>query len=139
MAIILPVFLILTMGMLDLGVAVFRYHVVANAARHGARRAIVHGELANVLGSWGPNTIDVAASAEGIPVVDGSNSEGIQPLLVGCDLPKSRIRVEWLDGSNAFQEQVRVTVTSPYRPIMLFIFSDAEYTLSASSTMRIAH
>ena len=138
MSLILGMFLVLTIGMLDLGIGVFRYHIVSQAARQGARRAIVHGEMANVLGQWGPSTIDVPATSNGIPIVDGPN-DGIQPMLVGCDLDKTRIRVEWLGGSNALEESVRVTVTSEYKPIMLFIFPDVTIPLSASSTMQIAH
>jgi hypothetical protein len=139
MSIILGVFLVLTFGMLDLGVAVFRYHILSQAARHTARRAIVHGEMAGRLGPWGPTTIDVPATANGIPLVDGDNGDGVQPMLIGCDLSQTRIRAEWTGGSNAVDMPVRVTVTSPYQPIMLFIFPDAEITLSAVSTMDIAH
>ena len=138
MAIILGIFLVTTMGMLDLGVGVYRYHLIAQAARFGARRAIVHGEMASQLGSWGPATIDVAATASEEPIVDGAE-DGIQPMLIGCDLSQSRIRVEWLDGSNGFEDRVRVTVTSPYTPLFLFILSNTTINLTASSTMRIAH
>ena len=138
MAIILMIFLVLTLGMLDLGVGIFRYHVIANSARHAARRAIVHGELASALGPWGPGTIDVAASANGVPIV-GATGEGVQPLLVGCDLSQTRVRAEWIDGGNAVGQHVRVTISSPYRPVMLFIFPGTTKTLSASSTMEIAH
>ncbi len=45
-AIILPVFLTLILGMLDLSTGVFRHQLVSQAARQGVRRAIVHGKLA---------------------------------------------------------------------------------------------
>ena len=138
MSIILFMFLVTTMGMLDMGVGVFRYHLLSQAARFGARRAIVHGEMADRLGSWGTGPIDVAASTSGVPIVDGAE-DGIQPMLVGCDLSQSRIRVEWLDGGNEFEDRVKVTVTSPYTPIFLFIFANTTINLTASSTMLIAH
>ena len=138
MSIILSVFLVLTFGMLDLGLGVFRYHVLAQAARHVARRAIVHGELADRLGTWGPSTIEVTASGGGEPVV-GAAGEGVQPMLIGCDLDQTHIRVEWLNGSNGFNDSVRATITSPYQPIMLFIFPNGAITLTASSTMDVAH
>lgn len=138
MSIILMTFLVLTMGMLDMGIGVFRYHIVAQAARFGARRAIVHGDRATQLGSWGTATIDVAANANGIPIVDGVD-DGIAPMLVGCDLSQTRIRVEWLEGGNSFEQPVRVTLTSPYTPIFSFIFPIATIDLTASSTMGIAH
>lgn len=41
-ALVLPIFLILLMGVFDLGRAVFAYNSVTNAAREGARLAIVN-------------------------------------------------------------------------------------------------
>ena len=144
MAIVLFWFLVLTMCMLDFGVGVFRYHILSQAARHGARRAIVHGELALPLGVWGPNTIDVPATANGIPIVgngivdDEDDHDGLQRKLRGCDLEQTRVKVEWLSGSNAVGEPVRVTVTSPYQPV-LFLNILQPIQLSASSRMTIAH
>jgi hypothetical protein len=87
------------------------------------------------LGTWGPGTIDVSGSAGGVPIVDGAE-DGLAPLLVGCDLENTRIRVEWLDGSAEYQKRVRVTVSTPYQPFMFFLIP---VTLSASSTMPVAH
>jgi hypothetical protein len=142
LAIILPVFIVLTFGILDLGVGMFRYHVLANAARQAARRAIVHGEHANaIIKPWGPPTINVLASDDGTPIVDGHDvagyPDGIQSLLVGCNLEETTIKLEWIDGSNALQKQVRATVTSPYTPLALLSLHTV--TLQASSTMQIAH
>jgi len=133
MSFCLMMFLTVTMGTVDLGIGVFRYHVVSQAARHAARQASVRGELASPLGIWGPNTIDVNANASGIPVVDA-----IRNMLVGCDLSKTQITVEWPNG-NELDEQVKVTVSSKFKPTLLFIFPNVEKTLSATSTMRIAH
>ena len=141
MAIVLFWFLVLTMCMLDFGVAVFRYNVLSQAARHGARRAIVHGEMALPLGVWGPAAIDVPATANGIPIVgDGSanDTDGLQRKLIGCDLDTTRIQVEWLSGSNAVGEPVRVTVTSPYQPVV-FLNILQPIQLRASSRMTVAH
>ena len=56
-AIILPVFLLLIFGMIDVGMGVFRNNLLSEAARHGARQAIVHGAFAPTGwdgGPWGP-------------------------------------------------------------------------------------
>lgn len=135
LAIVLSAFVVLTFGMLDLGIGVFRYHVLSNAARQAARRAIVHGAYATALGPWGPATIDVTADASGTPIIDG-DGDGIQEMLVGCDLANTTVELEWIDASNAERKRVRATVTSPYRPFMFFL---VPVTLSASSTMPIAH
>ena len=116
----------------------FRYHIVSQASRYAARRAIVHGELATALGPWGTTTIDVKANAAGIPIVDDAQT-GIKDKLIGCDLAETDVKVEWLDGSNGFEKSVRVTVTSPYQPVLFGLFPNASIDLTASSTMQVAH
>lgn len=133
----LLVFLTLTLGVLDLGIGVFRSHVLSQAARHAARRAAVHGELSNT--PWHSETpLSVSANDNSEDIVSGQD-DGIQAMLVGCDLANTDITINWLDGSNEVDQRVRVTITSPYQPAMSFIFGNNQRTLSASSTMRIAH
>jgi hypothetical protein len=135
-AIIMMAFLLLIFGMIDLGRGVFRHNQLAQAARQGARQAMVHGQLAPAKwngGPWGPSTINVKADANGVPIVDA-----IQPMLVSCELDKTSIKVEWLDGSNKLEKSVRVTVTSPFQPVLISFFGGA-FDLHAASTMPIAH
>jgi hypothetical protein len=129
-------FLTLTFGMLDLGRGVFRYHILSNAARQAARRAIVHGDKATVLGTWGKATVNCTADDTGQAIV-GSEEDGIQPMLVGCDLANTHITLQWIDGSNSAGSRLRATITSPYEPVMTFMLFPI--TLQASSTMQIAH
>ena len=135
MAIVLLTFLILVFGMLDLGIGVFKYHLLAQAARQGARQAIVHGSLATKLGSWGPAAYSGNA-ADGTAIANY-----IKPML--ADPSNVAITATWIDGGNAPVpppgNRVTVTVSAPYKPIMLFIFGNQSYTLRASSTMYIAH
>lgn len=132
-AIIMMVFLTLVLGMLDLGIGVFRYNILAQAARQIARQAIVHGSLA--VEPWGPDTHSALAS-DASPI-----AQTVQPLLSGFDLSEVTIKAEWPDGNNQASEgnHVRVTVTAPYRPIVTFIFGNPTITLQAASTMAIAH
>lgn len=144
MAIILALFLVASTAMLDLGIAVFRQHLVNTAARRGARLAIVHGSMAEVLGPWGPSSIDVPLTSNGTPIVGGDfdgdgKIDGVQPLMVGCDLSRSRIRVEWVSGSNDPGKVVSVRVTTPYQPVLSFVFGSDEVILSATSNMYIMH
>ena len=132
-AIVVTVFLILVFGAIDVGIAVFRHSTISNAARHGARIAAVHGALANQTGVWGTSTVTVAATAS------DPKADAIRPLLGGCNLSATNITVEWPDSSNAIKNKVRVTVTTGFNPIMTFIFGNPSFTLSASSTMPIAH
>jgi Flp pilus assembly protein TadG len=134
MSITLMAFLLVTLGMLDLAVGVFRHHTLSQAARYGARKAAVHGSQADRLGPWGPAAIDVAANSAGVPLV-----AEVAPRLIGCDLEETRVRAEWLDGDNEFSSRVRVTVTSPYEPLLAWIIPGGEVDLTAASTMQIAH
>ena len=47
-ALVLPLFLLLVMGIMDLGLAVFSYNSITNAAREGARLAIVNQDTSKV-------------------------------------------------------------------------------------------
>ncbi len=138
LAIVLLLFLILVLGMLDLGIGVFRRQTLAQAARQGARQAIVHGALADrpEFGyvPWGPGTLTETADVGAHPVV-----EKIRPYLAGFDLSEVTIQAEWLDGDHRFEDRVRVTVSAPYRPMMTFIFGNLEITLQGTSTMAVAH
>jgi Flp pilus assembly protein TadG len=134
MAIVVSVFLTLVLGMLDLGIAVFRYHLLAQAARQGARQAIVHGSMADRLGPWGPATYTGTSDVDGHPIV-----AAIRPSLVGLHLSQVTIQAEWPDADNKFEQRVRVTVSAPYQPMMTFIFGNPTFTLQGTSTMRIAH
>ncbi len=135
--VIFLVFMTLCLGMLDLGIGVLQYHLVSEAARQGARQAIVHGQMAPAGwngGPWGPSTINEKANATGIPLVTS-----IQPYLVGIDLTQATIKAQWLDGGNAADQRVSVTVTTTYQPSITFIFANTTYSLSATSIMPIAH
>jgi TadE-like protein len=47
-ALVLPLFLLLVMAIMDLGLSVFAYNSITNAAREGARLAIVNQDVASV-------------------------------------------------------------------------------------------
>ena len=137
-AITILIFLTLVLGMLDLGIAVFRHQMLSHAARQLARQAIVHGELADRLGEWGPATFSGAANDSNPITSDLSDGQSLADYLVGLDPASVTVLVEWLQG-NALESPVRVTLTSPYQPIVTFIFGNPTITLSAVSEMQIAH
>ncbi|MCI0456602.1 MAG: pilus assembly protein [Gemmataceae bacterium] len=131
-AIVLSAFLLLILGVIDLGMGVLRYHVVAQAARAGARQAIVHGnQTPRATSSWGPSTITVKGDDTSSEV-----SNAIRPYLTGLNPANVDIKVEWPAGTNDMDAPVRVTVTTSHQPMLLFDI--AAIPLTASSTMRIA-
>ncbi len=135
MAIVLSVFITLILGMVDLGYGVFKQHVLTQAARQLARRAVVHGQLADRLQVWGPEEIDMRADGEHVII------ESLADKLVGWDLTDVNVQVSWPDGDNDPRtgDRVRVQLTAPYQPTMTFIFGNPTFSLYADSTMYIAH
>jgi Flp pilus assembly protein TadG len=148
-AIVLPVFLTLCLGMIDLGVAVFQNNVIAEASRQGARIASVHGSLAPSGwngGPWGTTAYSGAGdSTDTIPTTIRNTGA-----LVGLDAANVTISVSWPDGSNVASppsytnvnpgtNRVQVTVSTTWTPILGFFLGNNAQTLSATSVMPIAH
>jgi hypothetical protein len=134
---VVTVFLILALGAVDLGVAVLRQHVLAEAARQGVRQAIVHGERAPAGwkgGPWGPSTYGPIAATD-----SDAKAQAIAPYLGGMDPAAVQVTVTWPDGSNAVEKRVRVTLTTTWTPMLGFIVGNPSVTLTGSSTMQIAH
>src|SRR5437016_597498 len=143
-ALTLSLLVTLVLGMLDLGLWVARQQMLAHAARQVARQAVVHGKLADKLGTWGPTTITTNAVAPN-PVNPNDATSVIRQTasasLADWNRSQVTVKVEWPDGGNdpRLEHRVRVTVSGPYHPIMTFIFGNPAYTLAAGSTMQIAH
>jgi hypothetical protein len=149
-ALTLPLFIILVLGMLDLGLWVFRYHIIGQTARQLAREAIVHGSLADRLGPWGPDPIgplNCVANPAGDPRDAETRLRDIASRsVIGLNGSDVTFLVEWIDkddtppGNNPqVGNRVRVSVTATYEPIMTFIFGNPSVTVTGVSTMRIAH
>jgi len=132
-AIVLMIFITLVFGMLDLGLGVLKHNSLSQAARRAAREAIVHGSMAEPLGVWGPTGYSGTA-ADTHPL-----AESVRRSLAGMDHTEVTVQAAWPEGGNDLEQQVTITASMPYRPIMAFIFGSPEFTLEAKSTMRIAH
>jgi Flp pilus assembly protein TadG len=129
----LTVFLVLILGMIDLGLGLFRFIILTEAARQGARQAIVHGSNASsAQGTWGPTTYSQPATDT------GAIAQAIKPYLTGLDPSQVTITVTWLDGGTSEGNRVQVTVAYTYQPMTTFAISGT-LPLSSSSTMPIAH
>lgn len=144
-AVVILAFFVLVFGMLDLGIGVFNYHVLSNAARHMARQAIIHGDRAPPeMNQWppdDPSNYDYANPF--ITQADESNeiAETLRPYLAGMDASAVTLRMEWISGANANgTNRVQVTLTAPFRPTLTCVFGpSARFPMRASSTMLMAH
>lgn len=133
-AIIMVVFLTLIFGALDLSLAVSRYNMLSQAARQGAREAIVRGSLAPPRkAAWGPATFTGTAAAQ------HEIAQTIRPSLVGIDPSTVNIIATWPDGANTELMRVRIALSMNHQLLFTAIFTNQEITLTANSTMYISH
>jgi Flp pilus assembly protein TadG len=91
-AVVLPIFLLLFMSIVDLGSAVFTYNSLTNAAREGARLAIVNQDTATVISRAEKQVAIAEINAPNVSVdfynakTDGSpdTASTCAPVAVGC-------------------------------------------------------
>ncbi len=90
MALILPIFLLILMGIFDFGRAVYAYNTVANAARQAVRLAIVDQEPSKIqdLAAQHASSLGIDPSTVTIRFVNPDRSSGppcdVTPVLNGC-------------------------------------------------------
>lgn len=108
-ALVLPVFLLIIVGLFDVGYAVYSYNTVANSARSAARVAIVNQNTADVIAE--ANAASVALGPDRISVV-------LDPCgVIGCPYG--------------------VTVTYDYQPITPLIGNVFNPTISSTAEMPV--
>jgi Flp pilus assembly protein TadG len=152
-AVMLTLLLTLIFGIFELGIALFRNHVACEAARQGARVAIVHGYLAPVanMNAWGPTpasypaltarSLYASTTSYTVQADDPSDelAGAIRPYLVGLDPGAVTLAIGWPDGDNEPGHRVTVSVTTSYRHPIAFLFGGEWISLAAASTMTVAH
>ena len=108
-AIMLPLFLLLVTGILDLARAVWQENSLAYAVREGTRYAIVHGSAGTPIVGPCSNCLNPVSNNLG-NVVDAvtSNALGVYNIDVIVDYP---------DGDNQRNHRVTVDATAPFVPL----------------------
>jgi Flp pilus assembly protein TadG len=131
----LSLFLTIVMGVLDIGLAVFRYHQLTDAARYLSRKAAVHGSQASTLGVWGASTLQ------------GSNGPStpvgllLSQRMVGVPTGTVQYTMFWPDGGNVayHNDRVGVGLQMSYTPLLTSLVGIGPFTMSTSSIVPIAH
>lgn len=118
-------FIVVLIGVVELGRMLLVYNTLANAARAGARYAIVHGGERTGTGSDGPSGPGSVSQVQ--TVVEDYASAG---LLNTSDLT---VNVSYPDSSNAAGSRVSVTVTYPFTPMVSYFNSMLSTTLGSTS------
>jgi hypothetical protein len=91
-ALVIPLFLLILIGVFDLGRGVFAYNTLTNAAREGARMAIVNQDTATIIAEAKTSTAIVELNDPSVRIGfyemadDGSPdlSDPCSPVAVGC-------------------------------------------------------
>ncbi len=127
-ALVIPVFLLILMGVVDFGMAVYKFNGVSQAAREIARVTSVHpcaGSAPCAPGS-STQTADVVKIQKGLipgltsptfACVDNSGAVS-NP----CDFTK---------------DSVQVTVTAPYKPVTPILGSLIQWTMKGTSSAQL--
>jgi Flp pilus assembly protein TadG len=118
-------FIVVLIGVVELGRMLLVYNTLANAARAGARYAIVHGGERTGSGSDGPSGPGSVSEVQ--TVVEDYASAG---LINTSDLT---VNVTYPDNSNAAGSRVSVTVTYPFTPMVRYFNSMLSTTLGSTS------
>jgi Flp pilus assembly protein TadG len=118
-------FIIVLVGIVEMGRMVLVYTTVANAARAGARYAIVHGGDRTGSGYDGPS--GPGSTTQVVTVVKNFASAGL------LNTANLTITVAYPGAKNTAGYPVTVTVTYPYDPLVRYFNSLLATTMGSTS------
>src|SRR3954471_2835036 len=152
-SLILPLFLIMLMGVIDVGRAIWAQNSLASAAREGARFAIVHGGSATTacpIGPPGPDTvIPVVSSACPYPspsrqavrdaVIAASTAGGTGMTVTVCYGTGCTGDTDTTGATNVRGTPITVAVTSRINLITPSLLGISGFGISTTTTMVVNH
>lgn len=118
-ALVGPILFVMLFGVMEGAWLLFHNHQVSNAAREGARYAVVHGEMSEDLAT------SESVREYVLERVQLANGESLEVALVQ------------IDGNMEPESRIRVDVGYTHQTMVGFIFASASIDLDASSTMRV--
>jgi Flp pilus assembly protein TadG len=125
LALILPVFLIFIFATLDFAQIMWAYGTVSEAARTGARYAMVHGSMAS--SPVGPSANDSTVQTQ------------VQNNALALDTSSLTVTSSWPDGDNKPNHRVTVTASYDCHPIVGSLFGVSNCNVVGTTTMLITH
>jgi Flp pilus assembly protein TadG len=125
LALVLPIILLLILGMVDFALVMYAYGTVSEAARTGARYAIVHGSAAGTpVGPTANNATVAGVVKANVPALDTS---------------QVTVASSWGNGNNDPGSPVTVTVTYNCSLTAGKMIGCNSVTVSGTTTMLITH
>lgn len=119
------VFLVIIIGVIEVGRAVWSYNTLASAAREGSRYAMVHGASASARSGPAGNDANVQAA--------------VTKYTAALDPSDLTVTSTWPDGNNAAGSHVRVTVSYRFDTSFSRLLGISPITMSSASTMTITN
>lgn len=129
-SIAIVVFLVLVMGVLDFGSAVYRFNGVSEAAREIARVTSVHPCAGDTPCAPGSSTETQGVIDRQKTVIPGLSN----PTITCIDETGAPVAPDPCDFS---KHSVRVTITAPYQPITPLLGLTGTWTMEGSSSAQI--
>lgn len=130
--------LLIMLGIVEFGRVMYTYHTVSNAARLGARWAIVRGSACSKLDHCGATSADVQTWVQSnVPMVD-SNTLNVTAAWSTSPDPSNDCSVSDPAGNNIPGNLVCVTVSYPFNFAIPFVSATA-LTLTSTSKMVISN
>lgn len=127
-AIVLPIFLTMVLGFIDVGVGVFQTSQATGAAADGARVGILHHAEADVSGSAAEQAIEDSVRARLV-------GQDIESIVITClTEAKSEVGCGSVDPDSGF---LRVEVSWPFEPISFVGAAFPDQDIRGSATMAI--
>jgi Flp pilus assembly protein TadG len=124
-AFVLGIFFLLLFGIFEYGRLLFMRHVLQNAAREGARFAVVH--------TYDKSTADVQARVTQYLASQGYQITGLTVTVFEADVNGNNVG-PWTDAS--FGEGVGVRITGSYHPgITTLLHLNSAYSMTTQCTM----
>ena len=119
------VLMVLVIGVVEAGRAVWNYNTLSNAVREGSRYAIVHGGAAADPAGPTPNNAQVELQVE--------------QFASGLDTGDLTVTSTWLDGNNNKGSRVRVSATYDFDTIFSSLLGIPAVTMTSTSTLNITN
>ena len=153
-ALIAPLFFLLLFSIIEFGRAVYYIQMLNNAAREGARFAIVHGAKSTSCSS-GPMPITIPPTESCDPT--GANIVAVVKnyavAIIDSGPTDFAVNVKWCatvacpntnligkgDGTNARNQTVAVEVAYTFRPMIAGVVPLPTFTLSGGSNLVVNH
>jgi Flp pilus assembly protein TadG len=125
------IFIAIVLGVIEGGRAVWNYNTLAQAAREGARYAVVHGSKSS--DPSGPGSTHFTS-----PDQDAMVDEIVRRFASGLDDDNVEVTAEWLDGTNQRGGRVRVTVRYQFDSVVGY-FGLPAVPMTSSTVMTITY